>query len=383
MPNVPTPEGPSKDTAYITIPRNLRGYITQWTGYNGPWRMPRGEANALLRDAQNAQQEAEGAATPPGGTTIIVTGGSSGGSAGMSAKQKANLRNSYLAMLQSFGINLTKNLNNLMDRGVGQEWSTTSFLIHLRRTAEYKHQFPGIRSSDGTSEAQYNAQYKAFADEAKAAGITLTRAQFGLLFKKDVRAADWQIRVEFMKRAKNNKAFFDQLELVARARGIIKPKEQLSKKELYDAMLHKGNPKIEKLLEEANTRYQLDSLGFTVGKDGDIGRKMLLNFIKRMETDGFDVEAANSEAFAGLAEKVRTVLPAAEQIGAGITKRDLFELEFGADNARRQEIAQHVQGILDSYDQRAEKLVKPLVTEREGGHTGIVGIGGLSGPAGL
>ena len=361
---------------YIVIPPSQRKVLKD-LGYNGPWKVTKQRARELLKMVQDS-----GGGNPPSDDQqnflellASLLGGGSGGSSGSSAprglspEQKRNLRNSYLEQLTDWGIGVTGNLDNLMDKGVNEEWSLTSFVTYLRKTEEYRKQFVGIFEKDGglrMSEAQYLAQYKQFSNMAARADFKLSREQFGALIRRNVAADEWQTRTIFLERITRSKQFFDQVEAVARARGILKPKEKLSKKSLYDAMLRRGSPQIERLLEESNVRYQLEQAGFVVGAQGSIGRKMVLNLIKRVEAGGGEAEMMDSKTFADLAEKAKTVIPTARQHGMNLTKRDLFILEFGGPG--RQEIARYVENILTSA-QREEQEPKgqPQLIEDAGG----------------
>jgi hypothetical protein len=283
----------------------------------------------------------------------------------MSAQQKANLRSSYLEILHTWGISVSGNMNQLMNQAIAQEWSTTNFMQHLRKTKDYKQQFPGINSADGMSEAAYNAKYQQFMEDAKMAGVKLSRSQFGSLVRGDVRYEEWKMRVDFQQKVERNKDYFQALQDVAHARGLIKPKDKLTKKELWKLMTRRGNPALERLMEESNVSYQLEAAGLSIGKKGDIARGQVLKFIKTIETDGIQAESLTAEAFAGLAEKVKTVLPAADQIGYGITKGDLFQLEFGGP--RQAEVGRHVENILKSVEFQNQPKVNSILVEDEGG----------------
>ena len=368
-----TPQDGGSGHGPVTIPKKYRADITNLLGYDGPWTIKAYQAREIMQQLTQAQNQGGDTGGDEGdilGDIINAlgaalgsgSGGSSGsGSAGMTAKQKANLRNSYIAMLQSFDMGLTKNMKALVDQGVRQEWSTTSFLVHLRQTKDYKQHFPGIRSGGTMSEAAYNAQFRQYQEAAKSDGVQLSRQQFGTLVRKNVGINEWRMRVEFLHRSTKSKEFFNQMEIAARKLGIIKPNSQLSKKELFNAMVRKGDPRLEKLMEEANVRYLLESINFTVGPQGDIGRKALLGFVKGLEAQGIDAEGLTSQDFAGLADKMKTVIPAARRIGAGITDRDLWTLEFGGPG--QQEIARHAEAILATEGAEDEMRSRAVVVE--------------------
>jgi hypothetical protein len=343
-------------------------------GYNGPWEVTPGQERALLRKYlkdQNTGKPTPDPTLPPG------TGpGGGGGSAGMSAKQKANLRASYAKMLDDFGLSLNKNMNALMDTGVHEEWSTTNFLLHLRNTKEYKVQFPHIYSRNGrVDELSYLHQREAYEDIAKAAGVRPpSREQFGTLFAKDIEQGEWQLRMDFASRVTGNKPYWDQVERVAKARGFIKPNEHLTKKDLYNLMTGKGSPAIEKLMEESVSRYQLETAGFEVGPQGDITRRQLLGFIKRTEAagiPGFQIEEGDfNQNFQQLAQVVSETMSASEQVGAGLSKGDIFQLQFGGP--KQKEVAEYVKRILASRDRANQGQQGGEVLTQQGDHSALV-----------
>jgi len=292
----------------------------------------------------------------------------------MTAKQKANLRNSFLnALYNLFGnkAEITKNLLNLVDQGVQQEWNSDSFMVHLRATKEYKAFFPGIGSRPGMTEAEYNDAYQAFYDLAKGNKMNLGRDQFGALVKQGVAYEEWQVRMTFMDRAERSKQYFQQLEEVAKARGLIKPNEKFNMHDLYELMTHRGSPALERLMEESNISYQLESAGLTLGKKGDVSRKQVLSLMNRFEVNGTEAEMATNETFAQLAQNIKMILPEAARIGAGLTAKDLFTLEFGGKG--QEDIAHQVQAIVATIDAEKVPKVGPQLVEDQTGSRLLTG----------
>lgn len=364
--------GPGGDRETMVIISERWRPALQALGYFGPWEVTRREAVGYIEDAkkylEEQGQDLPGTPDVPQlpGDTIINVGGSSG-PVGMTAAQKRNLRNAFLNQLRAWGINVTKNIENLVEKGVTQEWSMDSFVLYLRATDEYQRVFQGIEHTKGQfrSEDEYIRQYDIYQKMAAKADYELSRSQFALLLKKGVDAEEWNTRTIFLDRITRNGQFFSQVEKVAQARGILKPKENLSPKELYDVMLHKGSPQIERLLEEANVRFQLKGAGFMVGAGG-VGRKQVLSFIRKLEGSGIEAEALTPDYFAGLAEKLKEVIPIAKQIGMNVTKRDLFTLEFGGPG--RNEIARYVENALASHEaEEAGTAGAPMLIQDEGG----------------
>lgn len=382
----------------MVIPPKFRAGIKKTLGYNGPWRLPSTEAKDILKDylrevkddgnntsgLSPTEQALIDVLNNLAGSGSSSSSSSSSANQGLTEKQKANLRNSYLNIIQTwFGSHaVTKNLRNLVETGVKQEWSTTSFMVHLRSTAEYKHQFPGIGGRDGVSEASYNRMYDQYLSAARKVGLNVSRQQFGIVFKRHVEFSEWQTRMDFFERASRNRDYFKQLERVAEARGLIKPNEKFTERDIFNLMTHRGSPAIERLMEESQVRFQLKSIGLTVGKHGDIARGRVLSFIQDMEAQGVETEQLNNQAFASLAQKVQEVLPSSDLYGMGITKQDLFTLEFGGGNEqKRATIAEQVRRVLATVESEKQPTVLPTLIEDEGGSR--LSSGAITRPTGL
>lgn len=379
MPVRETP--PAEDqVGKVYIPDQYHKQMRQ-NGYDGPWWVWNTELDDLYSQYRDSGGGGGGGTSGGGTSGGGTSGGSSGGSSsggssgggGMSPEARANLRASYLKILQDWGIKVTSNMNALMNRGVSRQWSTTNFIINLRRTADYRQAFPGINSGEGISEAKWLAAYDRAEELAKSYGMKLSRTQFGTLYKKDVGMEEWEMRLQFMEKVRRpgNKEYFDALQQAAKQLGIIKPKDKLTKKELFKLMTRRGHPKLEKLMEQSIVTAELNKLGFTVGEGGDVTRKMMLNFIKNVENQGGQAEMLTAQDFAELAAHVENTLPTAELLGAGLTKRDLAEMALGGPRAN--EIAKSVQNLLASKQLEDQPNVNPQLVEDGTGHTRLTG----------
>ena len=358
----------------ITIKDSLYARMQEAFNYAGPQTVTAARYDELIKKYNSVAGGNPDNPQYPG-TSPTGTSSSGGGTAPMTAKQKANLRNSFLNVLYNmFGnkAEITKNLLNLVDQGVQQEWNSDSFMVHLRATKEYKTFFPGIGSRPGMTEAEYNGEYQAFYDLAKHNKLNLGRDQFGALVKQGVAYEEWQVRMTFMDRAERSKQYFQQLEEVAKARGFIKPNEKFNMHDLYQLMTHRGSPGLERLMEESNISYQLESAGLTVGQKGDISRKQVISLMNRFEVNGTEAEMSINTDFAQLAQNIKTILPEAQLRGLGLTPRDMFTLEYGGPG--QDDIAKQVQNLVATID--AEKLpkVNPQLVEDATGSRLLTGV---------
>jgi hypothetical protein len=369
------------DKPTVTIPQKYRKYAAQIGWPFDTWTVYESNIGGWL-DAFKAAYQADQGGGGDGNQdiTINVTGGGSGGGggggyAGMSPEQKRNLREAYIAILHDWGIAINGNMNNLMSNGVNQEWSTTAFINHLRGTKEYKAAFPGILK--GQAESTYLGAWDTFRTIAASHGLTLKKSQFGTLNKHNVGATEWDMRATFAERAERNKEFFNYLETAARRAGILKPNEKFKQRDMWEIMTGRGSRPVEKLVEQANAQMQLAHAGITVGRGGDITRQQFTKFLRQAEGQGIEAEYFDATTFAGLAERIRTVIPAADRVGAGITKGDLFTLETNGRGADR--IARQAEQILNSWEKEKQANVNPILVEEEAGKTRLLG-GSLAPP---
>lgn len=301
-----------------------------------------------------------GPGLPPGSSG--GSGGSSGGSGGgMSAGAVANMRASYLEILRRWGLQVNPNLEKLVQRAISGMWSSTQFMQWLRKTPEYAEQFPGIQWTQGMSEAQYNAEYRAFLVAGQDVGKKIDRDQFGFLLKKGVERDEWEFRVAALDRLNQNADLFKNFIDVLKVRGLVKPGANVKKKDLFDFITGTGSVQWEKIWQEAAFTTGLESAGFAVttrggkrdgsGSPGDpwfggprfengkavgelaLSRNQVLNVIRKVEGAGGQVENATTQDFVELAALVEQTLPLSQIYKEGITKTDLIQLKFGGPDA--------------------------------------------------
>jgi hypothetical protein len=301
--------------------------------------------------------------------------GSGGG--GMTAGMTANLRSSFLEVLRSWGIGITPNLDKLVNRGVNAQWSTTTFLQYLRKTNEYGEQFPGIQWKRGMTEATYNMQFDAYFNLGQDVGYKLDRDAFGFLLKKGVEPTEYQARIQAIDRIDQYRPLFNQFEEVLRLRGLLRPKEQLKKKDLADFVMGVGSKQWEAVWEEASFSEGLENAGFFIQTKGGkkfvgneefgIGRKALLRTIRAIESTGVQVESATTQDFVELAALVETAFPLSQIYKSGIKKTDLIQLKFGGPKAPQ--VALRVQRLLNTHAafEDEERATGQLLPSAEGG----------------
>ena len=325
----------------------------------------------------------DGIVSGSGGSSGGSSSGGSSGSSGSSeptAAQKAAMHSNYVEILRRWGIQIGQGgLENLVQHAVNSEWSTTQFMQAVRKTKAYKQEFVGLRWRDGMTEAEYMRLYGQYRELAGNAGRKLTKQQFGSLLQKGVTGAEFKLRVDALDRMNKQQGLFNAFEQVLKARGIIKPKQQLSKGELYKFITRRGDPAWERVWQEAVVTQGFKSAGISVGKGGDFSRRELLGLINQVDTSKSEVENLTTADFQKLATMIQEKLPLSKLYGMGVTKQDLAVLALGGKGAVQ--IAERVQQIDAQFNLSKEDKVQAQFVQTGPKKTSLA-YGGLAGEAG-
>ena len=254
---------------------------------------------------------------PPTTSTTSGSSSSSGGSAApktesqILAERRANnaimeLQKSYLEVLRRWGLRPSKNLLNLIDRGIKGAWSTTMFISMVRHTRDYHDKFAGISWGTGMSEASYNSQYAQFKNRAKDIGISLSRQVFGRMLHKGLDFEEYSERVDALGAIRENPMMWEAFMNVLQERGIPLPTGKGKKKSLVQFINGRGSKAWEQVWQETFLTANLEAAAGinvidsdeTSGGEGalEIARGQLLKIIKGVEglSGGkLDLEKAN------------------------------------------------------------------------------------------
>jgi hypothetical protein len=249
----------------------------------------------------------------------------------------------------------------------------------VRKTKSYKQAFVGIQWKTGMTEAEYMRLYGQYRELAGNAGRKLTKQQFGSLLQKGVTGSEFKLRVDALDRMNHQQGLFNAFEQVLKARGIIKPKQELSKNELYKFITRRGDPLWERVWQEAVVTQGFKSAGISVGKGGDFTRKELIGLINQVDTSKSEVENLTTADFQKLATMIQEKLPLSQLYGKGVTKQDLAVLALGGRGAV--EIAQRVQEIDAEFNLSKEEKAHAQFMQTGPNKTSL-SYGGLAGEAG-
>lgn len=259
---------------------------------------------------------------------------------------------------------LTDQLIAFSKQAAGGHWSTSEFLFNARKTEWYSDYFVGIFRADGSlrmSESQYVQWYSTFSSYAAEAGIRLDREAFGFALQNNLDPRLFAQRMQALSTFRNNAGYFDAFVKTLRARGIIKPKEKVTKGDLLEFVTGRGPGEWLKVWEEAALRGAAASTGLDVG--ADLSRRQLLRIAQ--DIDVGDPERLEAQ-FASLANQIKTMLPLSRLTKLGLSKQDLIDLEFNGPNAVN--AARKAQQIIQTYkgEYLEEKANTELVLTRGG-----------------
>jgi len=319
-----------------------------------------------------------GPSTTPSTPTSTTTSTSPAQSTGPSlAEQRAmeRLRVAYQEILRRWGLKASKNLLNLMERGIRGQWSTTQFIDMLRHTPEYRKQFRGIRWRTGMTEGQYLSTYAQYKARAQDIGERFSRKMFAKTLKNGLTFEEFSDRVDAVQTIDQYAPMWAGFQQALELRGIALPGGKLTKKELQKFVMGLGPKKWEQVWQEAFLTTQLERVAgieVTAPRAGEVAtpdsygltRKDMLQVIKQVEAlnPGFEFEKLSGQDFAELGKRVRQYDIQYLQ-RYGLTTKDLLEMEFGGPRAAQ--IAERAERILAEQEAFLEpRAVSQAPTQR-------------------
>jgi hypothetical protein len=303
-------------------------------GYNPDGTPLEGDDNGPTSPNAPVAPATAGSSSSSSGTTS--GGGTSAASAAEAAKAEAraiaNAQAAFTSYLRAWGMVVTPKLKKLIETAAKGQWNSQAFLIAVRGTEEYKQKFPGIQWRNGMSEASYNAQYDSFADRALDSGYRLTREGFAHILKKGIDSQEWSLRVQAVQQVKANRDLLENFRQFLVDNGQLKPREELSPKEVYKLATGRGSPAWVNLWNTASVETGLEGIGFTVGRNADLTREELRHLLKGPISKLGPGESLDMD-YASLAQTAAEALPASRLYKSGITKKDLVTMALGGKNA--------------------------------------------------
>ena len=288
-----------------------------------------------------------GPSTTPSTPTSTTTSTSPAQSTGPSlAEQRAmeRLRVAYQEILRRWGLKASKNLLNLMERGIRGQWSTTQFVDMLRHTPEYRKQFRGIRWRTGMTEGQYLSTYAQYKARAQDIGERFSRKMFAKTLKNGLTFEEFSDRVDAVQTIDQFAPMWAGFQQALELRGIALPGGKLTKKELQKFIMGLGDKRWEEIYEESiltTNLEQVAGIDVTARRAGEkvtdtygITRRGLLQIVRQVEalTPGFEMEDISSQEFAAIGARIRQY-DAGYLQRYGLSTKDLLQMELGGPGA--------------------------------------------------
>jgi len=309
---------------------------------------------------------------PPGNTT---TGGSSGGSGGSSgpslAEQRAiaNLRASFTDLLRRWGLPRSKNLLNLIERGIRSQWNSALFIDQLRHTPEYRQKFRGIQWKTGMTEGAYLSTFAQYKARAQDIGVTLTRNMFAKLIKQGKSFEEFSAQIDALDMIQSYGPFWQQFGQTLEMRGVNIPGRKLTKSELAKFIMGMGSKKWEQVFQEMVVTTQLEQvaginvverLGGETTTDApyEILRSDMLKLIRQAEAlnPGFEVEKMTGQDWAAIGEDLSRYKP--EYLKRyGLDAADILTIKLGGPGAA--ELMQKANRVLATQEAYFEPRALP------------------------
>lgn len=232
-----------------------------------------------------------------------------------------------------WGIPMTKQLSNMINRLAKQGATSAAFLGQLRKTKDYAQAFPGLRRRDGSlrmSESQYLSGYNSAKDFAASIGRPLSKGGYGMALKNGNSPSEIKAKLQADDIMKQNQEVFQEYGQYLVDTGVTK--KPPSREELRKFIMKQGPKEWEQAYQTAYTASQIEKyggLGIDIGKGDNISYHGLQKLIKQAPpgTDPTEID------WRQMARTAAEVLPASRLYGLGITKTDMIKLELGTPDA--------------------------------------------------
>lgn len=323
---------------------------------------------------------------------------SNGGGTGLSKEQQRAKRlaeeaayDAFREVLRRWGIPVSKNMDNLIQKAVKQGWNTTLFVDRLRHTPDYHEKFVGIRYNEGMTEATYNAEYKSYRDQAKLVGENLSRKTFARALKNGVKGQEFQARVQAVDSMTTWSPMLEQFKQTLADNGLVDKAAHVTQGNLMKMVMGLGPKKWEDLWQQTVVEVNLERIaGVTVGTppkgwgtndpnkfgggspqasvDQDwmhVSKQDMLTIINQVESTspGTEVESITGQQWRDIGARMRQ-FKGQFLAKYGITAKDLLEMELGGPRAAV--IADKSQKILAEQDAYNQPRATPMEAQQVG-----------------
>lgn len=250
----------------------------------------------------------------------------------------------YTEMATRLGLGTSDNLAKLALKAAREGWDSSQFMQMLRRTEDYQERFKGIKP--GMTEAEYTGRLESMKEIAAGFGFRYERDMYQSLIRKGMTPTLFRTRMQALSYVTENRAQFKALENTLKARGAMRPNDTLTLKQAAQIVLGKAPGAWQEVWAEARLRAVAAQAGMGVG--AGISRQRLLHLQERIE-GGFLTEGDVGKGLTSVARQLRQLIPLERLTKFGITKGELFELEFGTNQRRKLELEAKVGRIINTY----------------------------------
>lgn len=140
-----------------------------------------------------------------------------------------NARASFLELLTSWGIPLSKSVNQFVAMAARKQMSGDAFMKAIRKTKAYARAFPGIMRPDGVlrmSEAEYQAGFDAIKDYGASIGREMDRNDYAAALKSGNSIAEIKQKWGAIDALNTNRKLLDEFVAYRQSQGLSAPKDR-------------------------------------------------------------------------------------------------------------------------------------------------------------
>jgi hypothetical protein len=286
------------------------------------------------------------------------------------AEYNYNQIQTFSIMLENWGMEITPNLQKLINTAESSNWSSAAFLRHLRGTSEYADRFFGILDNNGLpkmSEAQYIAQEKEYDNIARTYGLNLGDDKTDYLFQHNISIQEYADKAKAESLLRRNPQLYKQFAQTLQREGLTKGGE-VSRKELFEFVMGMGNRAWYDSWNQAQARYAATQGGLDIRGGGGIVEGQYSNIsadlIERFSKKGLSASDL-ATGFEQVAEGFMEYLNMDQSVQLGVKKQDIIKAVFGGPGS--QEARLKLQRVAKNFESGLEADIQTQAYATEGG----------------
>lgn len=269
------------------------------------------------------------------------------------AETRVNSKSGLFNELSTLGINVTPNVQQLVQEALNHHYNNETFLRFLRQTPEYQERFVGIFDEDGNlqmSETAYLQTERSYQDIAAQAGLNISTEKLQGLFLTDTSPGEFKVKAGALKQLKTNPELYEQFRKSLIQEGVADA-GTATRENLWKFVMGEGNAEWADVWNLSRTRYAATQAGIKLAKGADSFLALNPHLVEKLANRGLSDEAL-SAGFDQVAQSLLTVLPLSHIQGMGLNKRDLTQAAFGGK--RSAATKQKIRRILETQKSLAD-----------------------------